>query len=79
VYAAFLANALRPNIKFATVIGSYGWGGKTVETIAGMLSNLKIEVLPPVLCKGIPKEADYTALENLATTVAQKHKDNNFN
>jgi flavorubredoxin len=79
VYAAFLANALRPNIKFATVIGSYGWGGKTVETIAGMLSNLKIEVLPPVLCKGIPKEADYTALENLATTIAQKHKDNNFN
>ena len=35
VYAAFLANALRPNLKFASIIGSYGWGGKTVEIIAG--------------------------------------------
>ncbi|HPS56316.1 MAG TPA: FprA family A-type flavoprotein, partial [Sedimentisphaerales bacterium] len=26
-YAAFLANALRPKFKFASVIGSYGWGG----------------------------------------------------
>ena len=30
-----LANALRPKTKYATVIGSYGWAGKTVETLVG--------------------------------------------
>jgi flavorubredoxin len=29
-YCAFLANALRPKTKFLSIIGSYGWGGKTV-------------------------------------------------
>ena len=33
-YAAFLANALRPKLKFASIIGSYGWGSKAVEQIA---------------------------------------------
>ncbi|MEZ4550165.1 MAG: hypothetical protein R2874_06735 [Desulfobacterales bacterium] len=29
-YAAFLANALKPRVKFLSIVGSYGWGGKTV-------------------------------------------------
>jgi flavorubredoxin len=74
-YAAILANALRPKTKFASVIGSYGWGGKAVEQIAGMIPNLKAEILPPVYCQGAPKEADYQALDNLAATIAQKHKE----
>jgi len=78
VYAAFLANALRPKLRFASIIGSYSWGGKAVEQLAGMLSNLKVEILEPVLSKGFPREADFKALENLATTVAQKHKENGF-
>jgi flavorubredoxin len=77
-YAAFLANALRPNIKFASIIGSYGWGGKTVEMLTGLIPNLKVEVLEPVLCKGYPRETDFKALDTLAETIAQKHKQNNF-
>ena len=78
VYAAFLANALRPNLKFASIIGSYGWGGKAVEQLAGMIPNLKVELLEPVLSKGFPKEADFRALDNLADTIAQKHKKHGF-
>jgi flavorubredoxin len=74
VYAAFLANALRPKVKFISIIGSYGWGGKAVEQLAAMIPNLKVEVLEPVLCKGLPRPADYEALEKLAATIAQKHK-----
>lgn len=74
-YAAFLANALRPKLKFASIIGSYGWGGKAVEQIAAMIPNLKVEIIPPVLCKGYPKEADFKALDNLADTIARKHRD----
>ncbi len=78
VYAAVLANALKPSLKFVAIIGSYGWGGKTVEQLAGMIPNLKVEILEPVLCKGFPKEADFKALDNLATTIAEKHKEYGF-
>ena len=77
-YAAFLANALRPKVRFVAIIGSYGWGGKTVEQLAAMIPNLKVEVLPPVLSKGLPREADFQALDNLADTIAQKHKEQGF-
>jgi flavorubredoxin len=73
-YAAFLANAIKPKVKFASVIGSYGWGGRAVEVIAGMIPNLKVEILTPVIIKGYPKEADYQALDKLADTIAAKHK-----
>ncbi len=78
VYATVLANALKPNLKFVSIIGSYGWGGKTVEQLAGMIPNLKVEILEPVLSKGFPKEADFKALDNLATTIAEKHKEYGF-
>ena len=78
VYATFLANALRPKLRFASIIGSYGWGGKTVEQLAGMIPNLKAEILEPVLSKGLPQETAFKALDNLAETIAQKHKDCGF-
>jgi flavorubredoxin len=78
VYAAFLANALRPNLKFASIIGSYGWGGKTLEQLTALLPNLKVELLEPVLIKGYPREADLKALDNLAEAIAQKHKEQHF-
>jgi len=77
-YSAFLANALRPKTKFLSIIGSYGWGGKSVEILAGMIPNLKVEVLDPVLCKGAPSESDLKALDDLAATIAEKHKENHF-
>ncbi len=77
-YAAFLANALRPNLKFASIIGSFGWGGKAVEQLLGMIPNLKVELLEPVISKGFPKEDDFKALDSMADTIAQKHKEHNF-
>jgi len=77
-YATLLANALRPEVRFVSIIGSYGWGGKTVEQLAAMIPNLKVEILEPVLSKGLPKEADFKALDNLATTITEKHKEHNF-
>ncbi len=74
VYATYLANALRPKIKFASIIGSYGWGGQMVDTITGMLGNLKVELISPVIVKGYPKEDDFTLLEKLADEIFNKHK-----
>ncbi len=77
-YAVLLANALRPKTKFLSIIGSYGWGGKTVETLAGMIPNLKVEVIEPVLCKGVPSERDFKALDDLAAAISAKHKEHHF-
>lgn len=74
-YATFLANALRPKTKFASIIGSYGWGGKMVEQLTGMLTNLKAEILEPVLAKGQAKESDFAAIEKLADEILTKHKE----
>ena len=78
VYGAYLANALRPKAKFISIIGSFGWGGKTVEILAGMIPNLKVEVLSPVLAKGLPLENDFKALEVLAKDIEMKHKEQGF-
>jgi flavorubredoxin len=71
---AYLVNMLKPRIKYLSVIGSYGWGGKTVDTLATMLENLKAEILPPVLCKGLPIDEDFRALDGLAEAIVAKHQ-----
>ena len=76
VYATYLVNALRPKLKFASVIGSYGWGGKMIELLKGMLTNLKLEIIEPVIVKGFPREHDLKALERLADEILKKHKEN---
>ncbi len=77
-HAAFLANALRPRLQFISIIGSYGWGSKAVEQLTGMIPNLKAEVLTPVLSKGFPTEEVFKALDNLASAIAEKHKEHGF-
>ena len=74
VSAVYLANALRPKLRYASVIGSYGWGGKMLEDISAMIGNLKVEILSPVIIKGYPKEEDYNSLIKLAGEIAEKHK-----
>jgi flavorubredoxin len=74
-YAAFLANALRPKTKFASIIGSFGWGSKAVEQLVALLPNLKAEILEPVIIKGFPKEANFAALDKLADEILAKHKE----
>ena len=72
-YAAFLANALRPKARFASIIGSYGWGGRTVEVLTGMISNLKVDMMDPVMVKGHPKDETFVALDALADQILARH------
>lgn len=74
VYAVYLVNVLRPKVKFASIIGSYGWGGRMVEQITEMLTNVKIEILDPVMVKGLPKKEDFKELDRLADEILNKHR-----
>ncbi len=73
-YAAMVVNALRPKTRFASIIGSYGWGTRMVEQIQQLLGNMKVEFIEPVVAKGLPKENDYAALDKLADQILSKHK-----
>jgi flavorubredoxin len=74
-YAAFVTNALRPKARFASIIGSFGWGGKMVDQLAGLLANMKVEIIPPVIAKGLPKKEDLAALDRLADQILAKHRE----
>jgi flavorubredoxin len=73
-YALQLVNVLHPKLKYASVIGSYGWNGRAIEHVADLLPNLKVEALPVVVCRGLPREVDFKALDDLAATIALKHQ-----
>jgi len=75
VYAAFLTRILRAKVKFVGIIGSYSWGGKTVEDIKAILQGLKIEYFEPLLVKGYPKPQDFENLKKLADTILSKHRE----
>jgi flavorubredoxin len=73
VYAAYLAGAIKPKLRHAVIIGSQAWGGKTVDTLKGMLAGLKLEMFEPVMSKGLPTAADLAAVDQLAETICARH------
>ena len=74
ISATYLVRLLRPKVKTVGIIGSYGWGGKTVKDLTGILQGLPVELLEPVLVKGLPTPGDLEALDALAEKIAEKHR-----
>jgi flavorubredoxin len=74
IYATYLANALRPKLKFVSVMGSYGWGGRMLDQITGMISTLKVDMISPLIIKGFPKKEDYKKIDEMADEIASEHK-----
>jgi flavorubredoxin len=73
LYAATLANALRPKTRYASIIGSFGWGGKMLEQITTALPGLKLQFIDPVVARGHPRESDFLALDRLAEEISTLH------
>lgn len=74
VNVAYLAAVLRPKAKFATLLGSYGWGGKLFDVIADLLAPLKLDLIEPLQVKGKPTEEDFKKLDIMAESIYEKHK-----
>lgn len=77
IYATTLVNALRPRLKYVSVIGSYGWavqqGEKMDEQIKALIPNLKAECLTTVFTKGLPTEETFKKLDVLVEEIVAKH------
>ncbi|HIS36464.1 TPA: FprA family A-type flavoprotein [Candidatus Scatousia excrementigallinarum] len=78
VNVAYLANILKPKAKFATFVGSYGWGGNLFGMLSQMLSGLKVDAIEPVLVKGKPKKEDFEKLDILIDEIYNRHKSLNL-
>ena len=74
VSVAYLAGVLRPKLKIASFVGSYGWAGKLFEPLAECVSKLKLDVIEPIQIKGKLKDSDYKKLDNLVNSIYEKHK-----
>lgn len=75
LYVTYLANALKPKVKYVSIIGSYGWGGRTLDILKANISNLEVEIIDTFLIKGLPKKEDFETLDNLAEKIFNKHKE----
>ncbi len=75
VSAVFLANALKPKLRFASIIGSYGWGSRMVAQLKGLMAGLRLEFIDPVEIKGEPGAQGLEALEALAGEIGRRHRE----
>ena len=73
---AFVANMVRPKTKYLGIIGSYGWGGRTVEVLLELTATMQAERLDPVFIQGAPDEKAYDELDALAQAIFDRHKMN---
>lgn len=73
-YAAHLANLLKPKLKYAAMISSYGWNSKAFEQLTDLIPHLKVEVLGTILQKGEPVGETYEELDALAAQIADAHE-----
>ncbi len=75
VYASYLVKALRPPLKFAAVLSSYGWGGGAVKHVQELLGGSKIEVVGALEINGPPTESDIRRVIELGEVLAKKIKE----
>src|SRR6056297_792822 len=69
VYAAYLANVLKPKTRYASIIGSYGWAGRMTDKLLELMPNLKVDLYDPVIAKGHGSENDYQEIDRLVEEI----------
>ncbi|TDO94352.1 flavorubredoxin [Halanaerobium saccharolyticum] len=69
VYAAYLANVLKPKTRYASIIGSYGWAGRMTDKLLDLMPNLKVDLYDPVIAKGHGAEEDYQEIDRLVAEI----------
>ena len=74
VNVAYIASILKPKAKFASFVGSYGWGGKLFDILADILGKLRLDVIEPVQIVGRLKQDDFAKLDDMVKTIVEKHK-----
>jgi flavorubredoxin len=74
VNIAYVASILKPKAKFASFVGSYGWGGNLFGILGDILSKLRLDVIEPIQVKGKLKADDFKKLDDMVNSIVEKHK-----
>ena len=74
VNIAYIASVLKPKAKFASFVGSYGWGGKLFDILGEILGKLRLDVIEPVQVKGKPTEETFKQLDTMVESIVERHK-----
>lgn len=74
VYATYLTKMLRPPLKYAAVVSSYGWGGGAVREATDLLALTRVEMVGSVELNRPPSGDDFRELAELGKRLAEKTK-----
>ncbi len=70
----YLVSALKPELPYVAMLGSYSWGTIAFKTLTEMLHSLKkTTFIDPVAIKGTPNPDDLKVLDELVATIKQQH------
>jgi flavorubredoxin len=70
----FIINALKPQIKYVGIMGSYNWGGFMANKVKNLLEDMRsIEFIEPLMIKGHPKTEDYQKMDVFVSEILKKH------
>ncbi|WP_456443870.1 flavodoxin domain-containing protein [Thermococcus sp.] len=72
VYAAYLVKALRPPAKYALLIGSHGWYGKSNDALLEMLKGLNFELIGTLDIHARPSAGDYNEFLRLTDLLIKR-------
>jgi len=75
VYASYLVKALRPPLKYAVVLSSFGWGGGTLKQASELLSPTKINIIGTLEINGPPTNDNLQEIINMGKQLATKIKE----
>jgi flavorubredoxin len=71
-FAMVALKTLRPPLKYAVIVNSYGWGKGAIRQGLDFLEEMKVESAGTVEVNGVPGEADYVAITTTAKALADK-------
>jgi len=74
IYASYLVKALRPPLKYAVVLSSFGWGGGAIRQVSEILGPSGLEIVGTLDINGPPKDADYQKILELGNQLVEKIK-----
>jgi flavorubredoxin len=75
VSALYLANSLKPKVRFLSAMVTYGWATSAMERMAELTAGMKAELIEPVIIKGLPTAEDLLEVDALAEAIAAKHRE----
>jgi len=70
--AANVTRMLKPKINNVGIIGSYGWGGRAIQSIENTLEGLDVEYFNPIMIKGLAREDDLDLITDLVESIKEK-------